>query len=946
MKHLSKKTCLSLIGSTGLLFGAATFALAGNQFATNNGVNANNLNTGAIGNQIDQDGETIQDRFARMFPGGGLHTIEGSLRRVWGTTFSHGVSPSDSADKFMRDWSVLWKVPYSQLEKVGPTEDGAHTLPLVTSEDGTSSEFTVAYFRQQAKGVPVFRSYSWGLVRNEDNFPMVLAGATLRNIGTMEAQLAGKNLDASSIDVALVGSQALGQFTSPPQMNTPRYVVWAGLDEDVQASKLAVEFIATGGGVFDPSNYQKMLFVVDASNGNILFQESMIHHSTVTGQVNEYVTTDFRADACSAEVIRGMPYAKVLVGSATVYADINGAFTYTNSGTASLVVAPTLAGKYFKVVEQSSTLGTVASQTLPNGGTGTFLFNPSPNAVNTAQTNTYEIANRTRDKILSANATYPTISTQTSFTINTNINDVCNAYYDGSSINFFIAGSGCNNTGFGDVVAHEYGHHAVQCAGSGQYQYGEGQADIIGILITDNASLGIGFQSCNSGIRSANNTCQYSSTSCSSCGSEIHACGQLLSGCFWTLRNSYLTTYPTDYRTRLTLLAVNSMPLHAGSSTIQNDITLDYLTLDDDNGNLGDGSPNYAAITNAFTAHGLSAPSLALFTISLPDGGPATIDPSGGTTMYVNIVPVSSQVLAGSEKMFYREGTSGAFAPIMMTNNGGNSYTATFPAAGCNTTVQYYIEAKSTGGTALVLPSTAPTTNYSTTSVLSSVVDLLETFDGTTTAFTVGAADDTATAGLWVRSNTASGCGATPAAYSGAKAFLTGSGSCNDVDNGKTSLLSPTFSAIGFDEVYVKFALYLSYNGATPTNDPAEVYFSNDNGTTWTLVGSYSTGQAWNLKTFKVKDFLAVSSDMKVKFVAQDNTTDNVVEVAIDSFSVTKISCYPALFGDLDGSGFRDSGDMAMLLLDYGPCSGCPSDLDLSGEVDAGDAALLLLNFD
>ena len=942
MNYLFKKSRLSLIGSTALLFSAATLALASNQGNTTPTINTN---TGAIGNQIDPNGETIQARFGRLFPGGGLHTIEGSLRRVWGTTFSHGVSPSASADSFMREWSMLWNVPYTQLEKVGPFEDGAHTLPLVTGEDGTSSEFTAAYFRQHAKGVPVFRSYGWGLVRNEDAFPMVLAGATLRNIGTMEAQLAGKNLDASSIDVGLVGSQALGQFSSPPQMNTPRYVVWAGLDEDVQAAKLAVEFVAIGGGAFDPSNYQKILFVVDAANGNILFQESMIHHGTVTGQVNEYVTTDFRADACSAEVIRSMPYAKILIGSTTVYADTNGAFTHTYSGTGSVLAAATLVGKYFKVVDQSSTLGTVPLQTLLDGSNSTFLFNPTPNVINTAQTNSYEVANRTREKILAANASYPTISTQLNFTINTNIADVCNAYYDGSSINFFSAGSGCNNTAFGDVVAHEYGHHMVSSGGSGQGQYGEGQSDIVGIIITDNSQLGVGFQSCSSGIRSASNSCQYSSTGCSSCGSEIHACGQLISGCFWSLRSSFLTTYPSDYRTRLAKLAVNSTPLHAGSSTIQNDITLDYLTLDDDNGNLGDGTPNYTAISNAFSSHGLLPPALALFTISLPNGGPTTIDPSGGTTMNVSIVPVSSQVLAGSAKMYYREGTSGTFSSVVLASLGGNNYTATFPAGGCNVKVQYYIEAKSTGGSAMVLPTTAPTTNYSTTSVLSSVVAFSDTFDGTSTTFTVGAPGDTATVGTWIRSTTLSGCGASASAYSGSKAFITGSGSCVDLDGGSTSLISPSIDGLGADVLDVKFGLYLSYFNVLVTDDPLEVFLSNDGGQNWVLAASYSTGQSWNLKTINMLDYVSQSGDMKVKFVAQDNGTDNVVEAAIDSVSFTKVSCYPALFADLDRNGQVDSGDVGLILLDVGPCFGCPTDLDGSGEVDSSDVGLALLNF-
>ena len=49
--------------------------------------------------------------------------------------------------------------------------------------------------------------------------------------------------------------------------------------------------------------------------------------------------------------------------------------------------------------------------------------------------------------------------------------------------------------------------------------------------------------------------------------------------------------------------------------------------------------------------------------------------------------------------------------------------------------------------------------------------------------------------------------------------------------------------------------------------------------------------------------------------------------------------------GDLDGNGAVDGGDLAVLLLDFGPCFGCPSDLYQSGTVDFGDVAYLLLLF-
>jgi hypothetical protein len=49
--------------------------------------------------------------------------------------------------------------------------------------------------------------------------------------------------------------------------------------------------------------------------------------------------------------------------------------------------------------------------------------------------------------------------------------------------------------------------------------------------------------------------------------------------------------------------------------------------------------------------------------------------------------------------------------------------------------------------------------------------------------------------------------------------------------------------------------------------------------------------------------------------------------------------------GDLDGDGLVGASDIAVMLLDFGPCTGCPADLDGSGTVDAGDIAFLLLLF-
>ena len=55
-------------------------------------------------------------------------------------------------------------------------------------------------------------------------------------------------------------------------------------------------------------------------------------------------------------------------------------------------------------------------------------------------------------------------------------------------------------------------------------------------------------------------------------------------------------------------------------------------------------------------------------------------------------------------------------------------------------------------------------------------------------------------------------------------------------------------------------------------------------------------------------------------------------------------ACEVAL-GDIDLDGYVDFGDIALIMLDFGRCSGCPTDLDGSGTVDFGDVAYLLLLF-
>ena len=317
-------------------------------------------------------GVDIRDRFNQTFPGGSLIEVRGQLRRVFGQRFSTGATPHDSVESFLMDWSSLWGVPFEQLQPVGPFDDGAHQIELMYEADGTNPSFTAVYWQQHVRGVPVFRGWVWGLAANEDSFPMVLGGGTLKDLGEdFPASLEGRDLSPSTMDPAIYTREAMNQFGAPPQMTSPRYVVWAGVDTDPEPARLAIEFVATGGGPWDPANHQKMQYVVDADTGEILHQESQILHGAVSGTVNGKVTDGSKADACNTEVTKGLPYVGVVVGGTTSYADANGNFNITYTGTSNVSVAPTINGRYFRVNESGgNSVTSVSAQTVANGGLG------------------------------------------------------------------------------------------------------------------------------------------------------------------------------------------------------------------------------------------------------------------------------------------------------------------------------------------------------------------------------------------------------------------------------------------------------------------------------------------------------------------------------------------------------------------------------------------------
>ncbi len=803
----------------------------------------------------------------------------GRIKRLYGESFSFGSNPRESADLFIQNNAHLFGVDVEDVVY-------QYTQPIMYDADTEEYKFFGINYAQVNDGISVFRSRLILLVRNEEGYPLVLASADLRDLNEY-----GSKTQLQQLQVEQGIANAKEANPNLVHFEPEELVIWAGVDDTYVDPAIAYSFIGDNEYSQGDINPEKELFVVHAETGEILYQENMILNTDVTGNVQGRATQGIKADICDDEVGFPMRYARVNIGGTIAYTDSNGDFIIPNGGTSPVTVESRLRGQWFRVFNQATGGDAVLYEynVIPPGPVNFMQNQPNTDEYLRAQVNGYLQSNIVRDFTLTYNPAYPGLQ-QSEFPVNVNLQDTCNAFYDYSSINFFRSGGGCANSAFSTIIHHEYGHHLVAMAGSGQDAYGEGMGDVMGVLITDVAELAWGFYNdCNDYMRTADNNIQYP------CSGAIHYCGQLLSGCVWETRNELLITNPGTYIDIISNLAVNAMLVHTGSS-IDPSITIDYLVLDDDNGNIYDGTPHYIEIATGFGEHNMDAPPLALLAFTFPDGLPEIISPSGGTALRAEVNGVAGEPEPGTGILYYNDGSG--WQQQAMTEIEPNVYDAIFPEVECLTEVSYYFSAETTTQQTQYWPIDAPDDFYTTVAAYSFEVefeDNFETNQGWVVENSAGLTD-----GQWGRGIPIGGGvrGDPPTDYDGSgNCYLTDNTEGNsDVDDGLTWLISPTLDLSGDDESQIHYALWYTNNfGADPNNDWFKTYVSNDNGANWVLAESIGPQtpipEDWNVHSFLVSDYVALNDQIKVRFEASDLYDGSVVEAGIDDFWVHSYTC-------------------------------------------------------
>ncbi|WP_224361763.1 endopeptidase [Hyalangium versicolor] len=418
-----------------------------------------------------------------------------------------------------------------------------------------------------------------------------------------------------------------------------------------------------------PGENERWKVTVDAETNEVLAIEDDNHYldATVTGGV--YPSTN--VEVCASNETCGtlqpntpMPWANTGFAAPNNFTDGAGIYSYT-SGTATT----TLAGKYVKIADScgavsfSSATGSMDLGGV-NGNHDCVTAGGGAGNTSAARSSFYEL-NKLKEQ---ARGWLPNNTwLQGQLTSNVNINSTCNAFWNGSTVNFYKSGGGCRNTGeIGAVFDHEWGHGMDNFDSNGTLSNSsEGYADIAAIYRLQTSCVGYGFfQTSNpgcgqtpdgtgynsneaqtgaahcdlkcSGVRDAdwdqhadhtpdtpqNHVCPRCSSGTGPCSRQVHCAAAPARQAAWDFVARDLRAAPFNYDSNTAFIVANKV-FYQGSGNIgawhSCDCTagtsngcgatngyMSWLAADDDNGNLNDGTPHMTAIYAAFNRHNIA----------------------------------------------------------------------------------------------------------------------------------------------------------------------------------------------------------------------------------------------------------------------------------------------------------------------------------------------------
>ena len=662
-----------------------------------------------------------------------------------------------------------------------------------------------------------------------------------------------------------------------------------------------------------PANY---ICYVDAHTGELLMRKNSVMYevppsgtSTVSGEV--YPTNPY-----DPAIVQNFKYLKAIDQSTSVdyYTDNNGDVVLPMNIGAQ--VRYKLEGLYANVETNGVTPDIFQNLAVTNN----IVFDNSNSTIQ--ERTAYQAVNNIHDHL---KVVFPTF-TALDIPMETNIDEAgsCNAFFDGSSINFYAAGGGCNATGnVADVVYHEYGHaiNGNRYNGnswSGGMQNGglnEGYADIWALSLTISPILGIGFYD-NDPTGFVRRYDQDRKVYPQDLVGEVHADGEIIAGAFWDL---YLNLGSMSQMLDLFKYTYDSNVdgPDGNEGTIYTDILLEVLYADDNDANLTNGTPNDAAIVSAFALHGIT-----LLSNAVISHNPVSVA-TGNTGINISAsVGITYPWALGSADCYYRLNDANSWTNMPMS--GTSSFTTTIPAQPNGTVVAYYISLTDNygneSGVTPVAANLAPINNANLPYFILVGYELSEEedFDFSFGFWQTGTTNDNATTGMWeigspigsfadpsdpstiCQTDAQHTIGGFQCAFTGNAASTNDGLGTNDVDGGHTTLLSPYYDLTSYTNP--AFSYYRWYtnspaSGANPGADWWQVLITDD-GVNWHYVeNNKSSDISWRKFAFRITDYVNLTNNVQLKFIASDSLHlgqyldgGSLIEAAVDDLMLYEVA--------------------------------------------------------
>jgi Zn-dependent metalloprotease len=280
--------------------------------------------------------------------------------------------------------------------------------------------------------------------------------------------------------------------------------------------------------------------------------------------------------------------------------------------------------------------------------------------------------------------------------VHVGVQNYCNAFWNGSAV-VFGAGTGptCADLGtWAGVMHHEYGHgitdHTYEAVGDPPGDMHEGLSDYYAATILNDPRVGPGLVGPGTNFRTIANRWRDPEDR----AGEVHWDGTIIAAALWDMRTALLPD--VDLADSLFHFARYGFPYSF------EDYFLEVLSVDDNDGNLGNGTPHLQAIRSAFGYHGIGyGPEFKHVAVTVQDGASGNGDGRLDAGETANIL-LSLRNFGGAETGVYAKvstSTPGATVLVdsVFVGNVGAASEITLPA-----TFQVTIAPEVTVGTAIV----------------------------------------------------------------------------------------------------------------------------------------------------------------------------------------------------------------------------------------------------